>query len=66
MEPTITVYVVASDGALLDVIEDVDLGNRIEALENGRTTLNDAVLWGCVEIKFYEEGRWGSSSDGGL
>lgn len=36
---TITVYVVGPDGAVLDVIEDVDLGDPVEASRNGRTSL---------------------------
>jgi hypothetical protein len=59
---TITVYVVALDGALLDVIEEVDLGDPVEAHRNGRTSLKAAALWGAIAAARY---RRMQDSDGG-
>ena len=49
----VTVYVYASDGALLDVIEGVDLGDRHEAWSNGRTSLYEASMWGALAADRY-------------
>jgi hypothetical protein len=51
---TITVYVLASDGVLLDVIDDVDLGDPVEAHRKSRTSLKEAALWAYVATCHYE------------
>jgi hypothetical protein len=54
---TVTVYVHALDGTLLDVIEDVDPGDPIEAHRHGRTSLKEAALWGAIATARYRELR---------
>jgi hypothetical protein len=52
-----TVYVVAADGTLLDVIEEVDLGDPIEARRSGHMPLKEAVLWGALAATRYEAAK---------
>jgi hypothetical protein len=54
---TVTVYVLAVDGALIDVIENVDLDDPIEARRDGRTPLKEAALWGAIAVARYEEAK---------
>lgn len=51
---TVTVHVLARDGTLLDVIEEVDLGDPVEAGRNGRTSLKEAALWGALAAARHE------------
>lgn len=50
---TVAVYVAAADGTFIDVIEDVDLGDLIEASRNGRTSLKEAALWAAIATDRY-------------
>jgi hypothetical protein len=52
---TVTVYVLGPDGMLLDVIEEVDLGDRLEASRAGRTSLHQAALWADLAGRRYRQ-----------
>ncbi len=52
---TVTVYVLGPDGMLLDVIEEVDLGDRLEAFRAGRTSLHEAALWAGLAARRYRQ-----------
>jgi hypothetical protein len=54
---TITVYVIGPDGRLLDLIDDVDLGNPTEAHRNGRISLKAACLWAYIATSRYRQIR---------
>ena len=55
VDPSITVYVMGPGGVLLDVIDNVDLGDPIEAHRHGRTSLKEACLWGNLASVEYRE-----------
>ena len=50
----ITVTVVGPGGIVLDRIEDVSLGDRIEAARHGRESLHTAALWAHIAHKKYD------------
>ena len=54
IEPGITVTIVSPDGVVLDVIDDVSLGDPLEAHAAGRESLKTAALWGYVAHKGWE------------
>jgi hypothetical protein len=55
VDPPINVYVMGPGGVLLDIIENVDLGDPLEARRHGRTSLKEACLWGYVAAVKYRE-----------
>lgn len=59
---TVTVFVVASDGVVIDVIENVDLGDPIAASRNGRTPLKEAALWAALAWDRYTRSRASDAS----
>jgi hypothetical protein len=65
LSDTVTVYVLADDGTLLDIIEEVDLGDPIEAWAKGRTSLKEAVLWGALAATRHRRGDLPRHETGG-
>lgn len=50
----VTIYAYDRHGRLVDVIEDVSLGDRHEAAAEGRESLHTACLWAYVAAKVAE------------
>lgn len=61
--PPVTVYVRAPDGVLIDVIQDVDLGDRRTSAERGRISLHAACLLAAIATDLYRE-RTGRKNGG--
>ena len=54
VDPGVTIYAYDRHGRLVDVIEDVSLGDRHETAAEGRESLHTACLWAYVSAKFAE------------
>lgn len=50
-DDSVTIIVRHHSGPVLDVIEDVSLGDRLKAAKEGRESLHSASLWAYLESK---------------